>query len=199
MQKNYELLRRILGTAQIIEKLNTYINSRDETQNDSRLNNSHHLDILPGSIYAHFAIPLDYLPSRDYRPRWGYSREKIEVLSDWFDEYEDNYTNFLTLMFDQEIDSIAIEYNPENPKTPAFIGGAICAFDSLAIYTMLSVNEPKIFCEIGSGMTTLFAKQAILDKKLKTKVISIDPEPRQYVDDLCDQVIREPLENIDPK
>jgi hypothetical protein len=101
-------------------------------------------------------------------------------------------------MFGQDFSSIAIDYDSKKPSKPAFVGGAICAFDSLAIYTMLKLNRPKIYCEIGSGMTTLFAKQSILDNKLATKIISIDPEPRQFVDNVCDEIIRKPLESLNP-
>ena len=102
-------------------------------------------------------------------------------------------------MFDQDISSIAEDYNPKKPSTPASMGGAICAIDSLAIYVMLAQTKPKIYCEIGSGMTTLFAKQSIVDSGLRTKIISIDPEPRQFVDDVCDEIVREPLEKLNPE
>ena len=102
-------------------------------------------------------------------------------------------------MFAQDFSSIAINYDPKKSSKPAFVGGAICAFDSLAIYTMLALNKPNIYCEIGSGMTTLFAKQSIVDNGLKTKIISIDPEPRQFIDDVCDEIVRKPLENLEPE
>lgn len=102
-------------------------------------------------------------------------------------------------MFNEDISSIGIDYDSKSPSKPAFVGGAICAFDSLAIYTMLDVSKPKIYCEVGSGMTTLFARQSIKDHKLSTKIISIDPEPRQFVDDVCDEIIRKPLESLDPQ
>ena len=43
-------------------------------------------------------------------------------------------------------------------------------------------------------MTTSFAKQAIIDSSINAKIVSIDPEPRQDIDDICDEVIREGLE-----
>ena len=32
------------------------------------------LEILPGTQYCRYALPIDYLPSRDFTPRWGASR-----------------------------------------------------------------------------------------------------------------------------
>ena len=46
-------------------------------------------------------------------------------------------------------------------------------------------------------MTTCFAKQAVQDAKLNTKIISIDPEPRGEIDAICNEVIRNGLETCD--
>jgi hypothetical protein len=54
-----------------------------------------------------------------------------------------------------------------------------------------------MYVEIGSGFSTKFARQAISDFNLNTQLISIDPYPRTEIDALCDQVIREPIENTD--
>lgn len=191
------LIRKVLGIEEILLMLKS---SKCETigNSDDTLLAHNQIELLPGSVYSQYAIPLDYLPSRSYAPRWGYQREKIEVLDKWFESFEMDFRNFVSKMFAQDYSSILVDYDPEEPSTPAFVGGAICAFDALAIYTFVSDVKPKIYCEIGSGMTTLFAKQSIIDNKLNTLIISIDPEPRQYVDDVCDEVIRMPLENMDP-
>jgi len=41
------------------------------------------------------------------------------------------------------------------------------------------------------------ARRAIADRKLRTKLVSIDPQPRAEIDTLCDEVIRKPLEQCD--
>jgi hypothetical protein len=206
-RKALSKFRRALGLNLTLNKLDELesrlISGLDSLASISRSNNnllaSQDLQILEGSIYAKFAIPIEYPPSRDFSPRWGYSRNKIQVLEDWFHSYRQDYSNFVTKMFAQNINSILLDHNPETPTVPAFVGGAICAFDSLAIYTMLMEHRPKIYCEIGSGMTTLFAKQSITDNGLNTRIISIDPEPRQFVDNVCDQIIRQPLESLEPE
>ena len=55
------------------------------------------------------------------------------------------------------------------------MGGPITAFDCLALYAIVRKYSPKLYLEIGSGMTTCFARQAITDARLRTKVVSIDP------------------------
>lgn len=47
-------------------------------------------------------------------------------------------------------------------------------------------------------MSTTFARQAIVDHKLDTKIISIDPSPRAEIDALCDFVVRSCCEDVDP-
>lgn len=73
------------------------------------------------------------------------------------------------------------------------------ALDAMALTAMLKRHNPDRFVEIGSGVSTKFARRAVGRHGLRTKLISIDPEPRNAVDQLCDQVIRKPLEHCDPK
>ena len=44
-----------------------------------------------------------------------------------------------------------------------------------------------------------FVRRALEDHGLSTHVVSIDPHPRAEVDALCDEVIRQPLEDVDPE
>ena len=198
LKKLVTLARKILGVNLIMARIDVMEHRLSTKLDPSTFPSVTDLEILPGTMYSKVAIPLDYKPSRDYAPRWGYSREKVALLDEWFGMHDAQYAKFVSDMFSQDYSSIAIEYDPIKSSRPAFVGGAICAFDSLAIYTMLALKKPSIYCEIGSGMTTLFAKQSIVDNELKTKIISIDPEPRQFVDDICDEIIRKPLENLEP-
>jgi hypothetical protein len=69
--------------------------------------------------------------------------------------------------------------------------------DAFSLYGLLCQYNPKRYIEIGSGNSTKFARQAIKDYQLQTQIISIDPYPRAEIDQLCDQVIREPIEETD--
>jgi hypothetical protein len=59
--------------------------------------------------------------------------------------------------------------------------------------------RPKLFLEVGSGNSTKFAFKAVKDNKLETKIVSIDPHPREEIDIICDSIIRSPLEEVDLK
>jgi hypothetical protein len=67
----------------------------------------------------------------------------------------------------------------------------------MSIYGMLSVHRPSMLLEIGSGNSTKFARRAIVDQALPTKITSIDPLPRAECDTLCDRIIRSRLEESD--
>ena len=154
-------------------------------------------EILPGTEYSRYAIPVDYKPSRDFFSRWGYSRGKINAIESWFESYNEEYLKFLKFMRQLHVGHISISLQADKPLAPAWVGGAICAFDALALYAMVLKYTPKVYLEVGSGMTTCFARQSIKDANLKTKIISIDPDPRREVDAICDEVIRDALETCD--
>ena len=61
---------------------------------------------------------------------------------------------------------------------------------------MLGHFKPKNYIEIGSGNSTLVAKKAITEQRLETRITSIDPFPRASIDQLADNVIRKPIEDL---
>jgi len=79
---------------------------------------------------------------------------------------------------------------------PHWINGYIPGLDGVALYSFIAINKPKYYLEVGSGNSTKFARKAITDHNLATKIISIDPHPRAEIDQICDEIIREPIENI---
>jgi len=62
---------------------------------------------------------------------------------------------------------------------------------------MLVKYHPPTYFEIGSGFSTLVAKQAIRDHNLSTRIVSIDPMPRAEIDSLCDETHRIALQKMD--
>jgi len=67
----------------------------------------------------------------------------------------------------------------------------------VALYGMIRHFKPKKYIEVGSGNSTMAAYKSIRDHRLQTKIISIDPYPRAAIDQLADEVIRRPLEDLD--
>lgn len=69
-------------------------------------------------------------------------------------------------------------------------------FDGVALYGLIAERSPRRYIEVGSGISTRFARQAISDLGLQTRVVSIDPHPQTVVDALCDEVIRTRMEEV---
>lgn len=80
---------------------------------------------------------------------------------------------------------------------PYWNNGFFPGLDAMALYAFLAIEQPKLYIEIGSGNSTKFARRAITDHKLDTRIVSIDPFPRAEIDSISDEVIRKPLETID--
>jgi hypothetical protein len=80
---------------------------------------------------------------------------------------------------------------------PYWSNDQLTGLDAVCLYALLAEHRPERFIEIGSGHSTLFARRAILDHRLPTRLISVDPQPRTRVDSICDVVVRAPLEDAD--
>ena len=158
--------------------------------------NKDDLIILEGGPYLRYAIPLDYPPSSVKEPRYGYSHKKMQIIDSWFEQHNDSYKSFLQFMHSQKIEHIDHSYDKNAGSIAYWIGGPITSFDLLALYSMIVKYKPKKYIEIGSGTTTFWARQAINDMQLKSKIISIDPHPRREVSGVCDESIRYNLETI---
>ena len=163
------------------------------------LTSSSALEILKGTPYARYALPLEYAPSRDLKPRWGFDKPMIMPLAEHFRRGEGDFAEWLRAMRQEtpHMIDVPLEFREENLPQPAWQGVPYNPFDSVALYTMIKRMKPKRYVEIGSGITTCFARRAISDGGLGTVLTSIDPQPRASIDGICDHVVREGLEMMD--
>ncbi len=161
---------------------------------------SEHADMhtLPGNPYQRFLLPLDYLPSREYAPRWGYSRPTHEKLVALLAKDQDTYRSVIrqTRSLASQLSTINHEFTNERAPEAGWIGGPITALDLALLYTFIFEHKPRTYVEIGSGCTTCMARRAVQDHRLDTRIVSIDPEPRAGVDSVCDEIIRQGLETM---
>lgn len=68
--------------------------------------------------------------------------------------------------------------------------------DAVMQVNALKERSPATYLEVGSGYSTMFARRAISDFDLPTKIISVDPQPRADIDRLCDEVVRAPFDEV---
>jgi hypothetical protein len=84
----------------------------------------------------------------------------------------------------------------EQASMPIWTNDYLSPGDSIPLCAFLVKYNPAVYFEIGSGNSTKFARRTISHFNLRTKIISIDPNPRAEIDSLCDEVIREPLQLV---
>jgi predicted O-methyltransferase YrrM len=142
-------------------------------------------------------LPLDYPPTAENRPRWGYGRPEHTLLAASLASHEDAYRASLETIRAYEEDLRAIPAESPDPTEPSWLNIWLPELDAAAIYAFLRAREPARYVEIGSGNSTLFAARARRDGDLDFRLISIDPEPRLDVDGLCDDAVRTPFEQAD--
>lgn len=84
----------------------------------------------------------------------------------------------------------------EQAAVPYWLNTYLPPGDAIALCGFLVKYNPVIYMEIGSGNSTKFARRAISHFNLRTKIISIDPQPRAEIDALCDEIVRIPMQTV---
>jgi hypothetical protein len=133
-------------------------------------------------------------------PRYGYGKPPHPQLLEVIDRNRAEYAYFLKslLAHAEQFALIPLHENASKPTEPFWANNHFSPLDAMALYSILCSNNPKRYIEIGSGNSTQFCRRAIDDQKLRTRITSIDPHPRAEIDVICDEVIRSPLEDVDP-
>ncbi len=135
----------------------------------------------------------------NFKPRYGHGLPPHNKLYQIIDSQRDTYRNYLnkSLDYSERIHEIQSADKEKNLLNPVWNNGFLPGLDIIGIYTLLVETAPRKYVEIGSGNSTKVAYKAIKDSGLKTEIISIDPKPRAEIDQLSDEIIRKPFENID--
>ncbi len=141
-----------------------------------------------------------YRPNLDYpfvsKPRYSVKAPN-KHLYDIISKQKITYLETIKEMHRYENNFKLINTQPiKNCTEPNWDNDWIPVVDGMVLYHFLVKNNPRRYIEVGSGNSTKFARKAIKDHALQTKIISIDPYPRADIDAICDQVIREKLENV---
>ncbi|NQU06426.1 MAG: class I SAM-dependent methyltransferase [Calditrichaeota bacterium] len=154
------------------------------------------LAIVRKLLIGYYPILLEY--PYNPKPRYGWGKPPHPVLYKLIDGKRQQYIETLKsfLQFKDEFQKIALNGNP-SPVEASFDNSFLPPLDSLSLYGLVSLKNPKRYFEIGSGNSTKFVRQAIKDHDLKTKITSIDPQPRAEINSICDRIIRQPLEELD--
>jgi hypothetical protein len=109
---------------------------------------------------------------------------------------EDRYAATLRGVARHVASLLRIPRAQEHPSRPFWANEWFPPFDGAALYGLIAERSPRRYIEVGSGISTRFARQAIGDLHLQTRVVSIDPHPRTEIDTLCDEVVRSRMEEV---
>lgn len=198
-RKIINTVRRLVGVSALGEELHRQTERLAETRNMvAHLSNQiagrgvERAPLLDGHTLRGFEYP--YVAKERKWERAPFIRRLTEGFERSKPAYAELLTRFATLA--PKLADIAADEVPGQAcwNNPWFSG-----LDAVSLYGLLALNNPETYLEIGSGYSTTFARRAVRDHGLKTKIISVDPQPRREVDAACDQVIREPLEKVDPE
>lgn len=149
-----------------------------------------------------FPISTNY-----YEPQFNFDNLK-KKLSDKrkLSGIEFNIQNQLTLLekfnFNQEIEELDLENGTKNFRfniNNSFFG----AGDAEIYYQMIRYFKPQKIIEVGSGHSSLIAKEAIFNNLkldgIDTKLFCIEPYENQWLEKNNINVIRQKFENVDEK
>lgn len=95
-------------------------------------------------------------------------------------------------------DLLRIEARDAGPLEPCWADGARAGLDAAVLYATVATERSRLHLEVGSGTPTRFARRAIADHLLPTRLVALDPAPGPEADLLCDAVVRDPLSGADP-
>lgn len=134
----------------------------------------------------------------DLKPRYGYGKPANQFLLKIINENRIEYETLLKsfVEFEEVFQKIKTNKDETAGTEPYWNNGYLPGLDIVALYSLFHRFKPLVYVEIGSGNSTIVARKAISDHNLKTKIVSIDPYPREEIDKIADEVIRKPLEDL---
>lgn len=131
----------------------------------------------------------------DVRPRWGWggtrSMPGVEARL-----AEGDYTEAIDDICALGDWAAALPRHATRPGEPCWENDYWGGPDALMQVASLRRRDPALYLEVGSGYSTRFARRAITDFGLSTRIVSIDPTPRAEIGSLCDEVIRRPFQDV---
>lgn len=130
----------------------------------------------------------------DFKRRWGSTGHSglLEMISAQEETYRQNLAEIATF------DKLLSRFNNPNGPILDFDNSFMPVLDGLSVM-WAAKRAKRLYLEIGSGFSTIYARAALDDGGSTAKILSIDPHPRAEIDKLCDESIRTPLEQIDMK
>lgn len=97
------------------------------------------------------------------------------------------------LQYQQQLLNIPF-HETATTNNPAWKNGFFPGLDIAVLYTILAVQKPRRYLEIGSGTSTKVAAKARAEQQLSFSITCIDPYPRKEVATVADEWLNVPLQ-----
>lgn len=132
------------------------------------------------------------------RPRWGYGAPAHPELAALLEAGRERFADLVDAIepLAPGLGAIAVTGAPTGE--PAWDNDFCRGLNAASLYAFPKLFGSRRYLEVGSGHSTRFVRRSIRDQGLGMTITSIDPSPRTEVDALCDEVIRQPLEDLTP-
>ena len=141
------------------------------------------------SLVPEYPLPL--------RSRWGWSAPVLAPLARVLEAGSAHYEQLVADTCELLDWAREIPRTATGPGEPAWENDFWGGLDALVQCAALKRRNPAVYLEIGAGSSTRFARRAITDFGLRTRIVSVDPDPREDVEALCDELIRRRLDEVD--
>lgn len=155
------------------------------------------LHALARVLTLHRVYPLFLEYPVDGAPRYGYSQLPHPEISRILERNRLQYIDFLNGCLNYKSQLALIHRNHDDGVNPYWLNPMFSGIDAVSLYCALAIYRPKRYVEIGSGHSTRFARLAIRNNDLPTRIVSIDPMPRADIAALVDEHIGMPLQSTD--
>jgi methyltransferase family protein len=134
------------------------------------------------------------------RPRWGWGTPAAHAVAEILAAGDAGYEPAIDAMLELSAWAPSVARDPvPGSGAPSWENNYWGGMDAVALVSELRRRNPRTYMEIGSGHSTRFARRAIEDFGLGTRIVSVDPQPRAEIDALCDSVVRSPAEEAGPE
>jgi len=144
-----------------------------------------------------YPVVLDYPISP--RPRYGFGKPPHPALYGIFDGFRQGYVERLRLFLGMADFLREIAKAPAGGQMaaePTFLNNYFLGLDAIALTAFLRDFRPATLLEIGSGNSTRFARRAVRDFGLPTRIVSCDPAPRAEILGVADEILEQPAETL---
>ena len=128
-----------------------------------------------------------------FSPRYTTNKphpELYKLISKWDNSYSETLNDI-----SQRENVLSISKEQKSESEPFWNNEYFPGLDVLSLNYFLAKYRPERYVEIGSGMSTRVARKSIVDHKLDTEIICIDPAPRQSIKEIGDKIHYDRLEN----